>query len=64
MSPREAYLSRTEVTPVEAAAGRICAEIKSPCPPCVPIVMPGERITGETAEIMKRYGIDALKTIV
>lgn len=64
MSPREAYLSRTEVTPVEATAGRICAEIKSPCPPCVPIVMPGERITGETAEIMKRYGIDALKTIV
>jgi len=64
MSPREAYLARTRITPTELSVGRICADIKSPCPPCVPVVMPGERITRDTAEIMKRYGISELKTIV
>lgn len=63
MSPREAMFAPTELTPIELSAGRICADIKSPCPPCVPVVMPGERITGETAAIMKSYGIDALKTV-
>ncbi len=57
MLPRDAYFSAREKTPVSDAAGRICADICSPCPPCVPIVMPGERISEEAAEILKRYGV-------
>ena len=63
MPPREAYFSRTETIPVGKSAGRICADIQSPCPPCVPVVMPGERIGAETAEIMLRYGIKYIKTV-
>ncbi len=63
VSPREAYFAPGELIPITASAGRICADIHSPCPPCVPIVMPGERITPETAEIMRRYGITTVKAI-
>ena len=63
MSPREAYFAPSEQIPAERSAGRICAGIQSPCPPCVPIVMPGERITAKTAEIMRRYGIVSVKVV-
>ena len=63
MTPREAYFSTSELTPAGQSAGKICAGIQSPCPPCVPIVMPGERITAQTAELMLRYGIEYVKTV-
>ncbi|MBQ9383572.1 MAG: aminotransferase class V-fold PLP-dependent enzyme [Ruminiclostridium sp.] len=58
LSPREAFFSRRETIPVGASAGRICAGITSPCPPCVPVVMPGERISEELAEMLTgRYNV-------
>ena len=63
MPPREAYLSPSETVPVSRAAGRVCSGIQSPCPPCVPIVMPGERISSEAAGIMESYGISVIGTV-
>ena len=56
MPPREAMMLPAERVPVECANGRICAEISVSCPPAVPVVMCGERITAETAEALKYYG--------
>ncbi|WP_304523819.1 aminotransferase class I/II-fold pyridoxal phosphate-dependent enzyme [Actinoplanes sp. DH11] len=44
MSPRQAFFGRTEQVPVDDAAGRIAAEMISPYPPGVPVLVPGERI--------------------
>lgn len=55
-SLREALFSEKETEKTENAEGRICAEIVSPCPPCVPLVMPGERIDGDCVEELLRYG--------
>jgi arginine/lysine/ornithine decarboxylase len=63
MPLREAYLSPSVPVPVSEAAGKICADIQSPCPPCVPLVMPGERISPEAAAVMERYGISAVRTV-
>jgi arginine decarboxylase len=44
MRPRDAFFGRTEQLPVQQAVGRIAAEMVSPYPPGVPVLVPGERI--------------------
>jgi arginine/lysine/ornithine decarboxylase len=44
-TPREAFYARAEDCAFEAAAGRICAEVVTPYPPGIPVLMPGERIS-------------------
>lgn len=63
MTPRDAYFSASETIPVSDSAGRICAGICSPCPPCVPIVMPGERISAAAAGLLKIYGVDSIRAV-
>lgn len=57
LSLREALFSEKETVKTEDSAGKTCAEIVSPCPPCVPLVMPGERIDGDCAAELLRYGV-------
>lgn len=57
LSMREAALAPWECVPVEAAAGRICAPVQVPCPPAVPLLLPGERITEAWCEVLRFYGI-------
>jgi arginine/lysine/ornithine decarboxylase len=52
MPPREAFFSRTEQVPAQHAAGRVCAEMISPYPPGIPVVVPGERITAPVMEYL------------
>ena len=47
MSIREAVLAPTESVLSEKAVGRIAADTVCPCPPGVPIIMPGEMISEE-----------------
>jgi arginine/lysine/ornithine decarboxylase len=60
LSPREAYFAEKTVVPAAEAVGRICAGVCSPCPPCVPIVMPGELIGETEAGLLSDYGIDKI----
>jgi lysine decarboxylase len=46
MTPREAWLSRSEQVPLAASAGRISADTVSVYPPGIPNFVPGELITG------------------
>lgn len=57
MSIREAVFSECEVIPIENAERRICASVKVPCPPAVPIVASGERIDRNSINIFVNYGI-------
>lgn len=63
ISPREAMLSASETVPAEQSLGRICACPTVSCPPAVPIVMSGERISRQAIELMHYYGIKKIEVI-
>ncbi|MDP3386469.1 MAG: aminotransferase class I/II-fold pyridoxal phosphate-dependent enzyme [Eubacteriales bacterium] len=50
MSPRDAFYSETERIKLKESAGRISCESIMAYPPGIPIVTPGEAITGEVIE--------------
>ncbi len=45
MAPREAAMSPSHLVPIDEAAGCIAAECVAPCPPGVPLCVPGQRLT-------------------
>lgn len=44
ISPREAFFASTESVPISRAGGRISADCLAPCPPGMPICVPGARV--------------------
>ena len=60
---REAMLSPAEILPAENSAGRILADPCVSCPPAVPIVLIGERITPEAIRCFRYYGIDRVSCV-
>ena len=56
-SIRRAMLSPRETLPVEKAVGRVLADACVSCPPAVPIIIAGERITPEATACMAYYGL-------
>ena len=56
LSVREAMLSPQEILPVNEAVGRVLADACVSCPPAVPVVIAGERITEQAAVCMAYYG--------
>ena len=61
--PREAMLAESERIAVKDAQGRIAAANVQRCPPGVPLVLCGERISEETILLLKSYGVLALNVI-
>ena len=62
-SIRQAVFSESEKIPTECAQDRICASLTVSCPPAVPIVICGERITKEKIKLLKYYEIDEIEVI-
>lgn len=62
-SLREAVFAPSESVPLEQAAGRIAAQAACPCPPGVPVVMPGEKITKEILRFLRGYGFLSIKVL-
>lgn len=56
--PRHASFDPAEAVPVSEATGRVAAQMITPCPPGIPAVLPGERLT-EPAPAYLRSGLDA-----
>jgi lysine decarboxylase len=54
MTPREAFFGPQEVVPADEAAGRVAAESLAAYPPGIPNVLPGERLTEETIQYVRR----------
>ncbi len=63
MRIRDAMFAPSERVPIERAAGRICADPMAPCPPAISVINPGERVTAELAEALRRRGIEALTVV-
>jgi arginine/lysine/ornithine decarboxylase len=53
MSPQEAFYANKELLPIEKTLGRITAEFVPAFPPGIPILAPGEQITGEILEYIR-----------
>lgn len=62
-SPREVLESAKVSVPTSQAEGRIAAEAACPCPPGVPIVMPGEIIDGQCVKILLNTGIQRINVL-
>ncbi len=57
MPVHEAMFLPQKIVPLEKANGEVCAGLNAPCPPCVPLVMPGEIIDHNVADALKQYGV-------
>ena len=64
MTPREAVFAPSETLPVTECAGRICADFAVSCPPAVPVVMCGERITAQAVRCMQYYGTETCTVVL
>jgi lysine decarboxylase len=52
MLPRDAFFAAKETISADKAVGRISAEQITPYPPGIPVIIPGERITGELLDYL------------
>ena len=64
ISIREAMLSPSREVPVEEAIGEVMADAAASCPPAVPVVIAGERITAEAADCMRYYGMENCRVVI
>jgi lysine decarboxylase len=53
LSPRAAFFADSRTVPVGQATGRISAELIAPYPPGIPVLAPGEEITGEVLSALE-----------
>ncbi len=60
---RQALLSPSETSALSEATGKIAADTACPCPPGVPIVMPGELIDEPAIKLLAEYGIEKVTTV-
>src|SRR3954463_12806324 len=51
--PREAFLGASDVVAVDDSIGRVSAEAIAGYPPGIPVLLPGERITGEVIDYLR-----------
>lgn len=54
VGPREAFLAANEVIAVDDAVGRVCGESIAVYPPGIPALLPGERISKEIVDDLRR----------
>jgi arginine decarboxylase len=53
LTPRDAFLADEEDIPIADATDRVCAEVITPYPPGIPLVMPGERLSGDVLDLLR-----------
>ncbi|MEW6172930.1 MAG: aminotransferase class I/II-fold pyridoxal phosphate-dependent enzyme [Bacillota bacterium] len=53
INPREAWLAPAKQVPLESAVGLVSAEMVSPAPPGIPLLIPGEEVTPEALLYLK-----------
>ena len=60
---REAVLADQETISADAAEGRILASVTVACPPAVPILVSGERISSPALTAFRYYGINKISVV-
>lgn len=64
LSVREAVFSPSKTLPTEECENRILADITTGCPPAVPILICGEKITNEALKCFEYYGITHCNVVI
>lgn len=62
-SPHETLYLQTENVSASESIGRVSADMTIGCPPAVPVVVCGERISKETVAMFEYYGISSCEVI-
>ncbi len=63
MSPRSAMLSPIETVAVKDCQGRISADTACPCPPGIPVIMPGEKMDQSSQQLLTKYHFNAVRCV-
>ncbi|MCL1822767.1 MAG: aminotransferase class V-fold PLP-dependent enzyme [Oscillospiraceae bacterium] len=65
ISAREAlfHSKHYDITELNTAKDRICAEVIAPCPPGIPLIMPGELIGADEIELLKSFRVKRIRVI-
>ena len=63
LSPREAFLSPSESISSKKSLGRVLSNASFGCPPAVPMIISGERISENTVRLFEYYGIEEVNVI-
>lgn len=64
MASAECIYMPTEKISTKRSVGRICGSINVSCPPAVPIVVAGEKISENEKELLLYYGVDEIEVII
>ena len=64
LSIRNAFMMPSEQVDLSRAKGRICGCPAVACPPAVPVVVAGERISEEAVAVFRYYGIEKAEVLV
>ena len=59
LSIRQAMLAPSREISLDEAEGRVFADAHGGCPPCVPIVTAGERLSGAAIACLRYYGVSS-----
>lgn len=63
MEISKAIFSENEEIDINDSVGRIVADTSVGCPPAVPVLVSGEKVTAEAVKVMQYYGINKIKVI-
>ena len=61
MAPRTAFFAPDEAVPLPAALGRVCVELVAPYPPGIPVLAPGEEVTGSALDALAQARADGVR---
>ena len=63
MNVRQALFSSSITLDVSKSLGQVCSSVTVSCPPAIFPVIPGEVISESSIEVMKYYGIEAVRVV-
>lgn len=64
ITPRAAFLAPRKTVSLDRAVGRTVATAAVTCPPAVPIVVMGERVSAQHIQLMAEYGIESVDVAI
>ncbi len=63
LSIRESIFADSEEIDVPDSVGRVVADTSVGCPPAVPVLVSGERITADSVKVMQYYNINSIRVL-
>ncbi len=64
LTPAKALFAESELLPTKNAVGRIAATTVIACPPGIPLLLPGERITPQIVAHLKENNTDEISVVI